>query len=179
MSEQNAMICLLRFTSENRYLSVCYLLPWITLLLFPPLPLYKNMHQEHFRDRKMKDIITINMRRLQLIVAPKFVELLYWVQNVIIRSIHIHAISYENYSTYLEKSPTDIHWHLRATSRTVLSGNVAAILMYFMILASFLYLNQDRELHFSHSITDKNDSQIKCSKQNKFGITRAAVEQTY
>jgi hypothetical protein len=33
-----------------------------------------------------------------------------------------------------------IHWHLMATSLTVLSGNVAAIFMYFMIPGSFAYL---------------------------------------
>lgn len=33
-----------------------------------------------------------------------------------------------------------IHWHLIATSLTVLSGNRAAIFMYFMIPGSFAYL---------------------------------------
>lgn len=33
-----------------------------------------------------------------------------------------------------------IHWHLMATSLTVLSGNMAAIFMYFMIPGSVAYL---------------------------------------
>lgn len=36
---------------------------------------------------------------------------------------------------------TVINWHLIATSLTVLSGNLAAILMYFIILGSSAYLD--------------------------------------
>lgn len=39
-----------------------------------------------------------------------------------------------------EKKLTVIHLHLKATSRTVLSRNVAAILIYFVILGSSAYL---------------------------------------
>jgi len=35
---------------------------------------------------------------------------------------------------------TAIHWHLMATSLTVFSGNIAAILIYFMIPDTLAYL---------------------------------------
>lgn len=44
------------------------------------------------------------------------------------------------------KDPTVIHLLLNATSRTVLSGNVAAIFMYFKILGSSAKLHVQNKL---------------------------------
>jgi hypothetical protein len=42
---------------------------------------------------------------------------------------------------------TAIHWHLMATSLTVFSGNIAAILIYFMIPGTLAYLIISSPVH--------------------------------
>ena len=48
---------------------------------------------------------------------------------------------------FKEKELTVNHLHLKATSRTVLSGNRAAILIYLMILGSSAYLVTKQKNH--------------------------------